>query len=371
MTKFDKSLILVFILLSVDKINTQNSSSSESQALVTSSATVASINVTLDAVNTTTTPTTATTITTTTTKKDECSINSTYCNNNGNCSYDTNNNKICKCNQNYSGNECESRLCEKDDSGYDQCSPNGKCFFNIKTKQAYCLCSPEYIGALCEKSICDVYCYNNGVCDFKINETTSCKCLDRFFGPFCQFDYCKSDVEKCDKKCYLYKNGTDNCSCACEEDCKIKFCNGKGVCKGESPNLTCNCETGWSGPQCKVEKCNGYCFNNGTCSVNQSDVFCKCTENFAGPRCQDPFVPAKKSSSGRAFITILILTLCIAIIALVFFTYKRGGFDYIREKFENLSYRLRSSYETNGTRSNIPYVQTHNKPEDSYTDPFS
>ena len=46
-------------------------------------------------------------------------------------------------------------------------------------------------------------------------------------------------MEKCDKKCYLYKNGTDICSCACEEDCKIKLCNGKGVCKGESPNLTC------------------------------------------------------------------------------------------------------------------------------------
>ncbi len=86
---------------------------------------------------TTASTTTATTIATTTTKKDECSI--TYCNNNGNCSYDTNNNKICKCNQNYSGNECESRLCEKDDSGYDQCSINGKCLFNIKTKQAYCM----------------------------------------------------------------------------------------------------------------------------------------------------------------------------------------------------------------------------------------
>lgn len=102
----------------------------------------------------------------------------------------------------------------------------------------------------------------------------------------------------------------------------------------------------------------------------------RCTEKYAGVRCGEQYVapkPTKSSSVGRAFVTILIITLIAGTVAIVIFVYRKGGFDYIRDKFDNLSYRLRSSYESTSTgRSNIPYVQTHNKPEDSsYTDPFS
>jgi hypothetical protein len=81
-------------------------------------------------------------------------------------------------------------------------------------------------------------------------------------------------------------------------------------------------------------------------------------------------VIARRSSKARVFVYILILLLLASIIVIGFYTYKHGGLDYVREKIENLSYRLRSSYEPHG-RSNIPYVQTNNKPEDAYTDPFS
>lgn len=99
-------------------------------------------NTTLISLNATTIATIPTTTLATTqatvTAKDECSTNSTICKNNGDCFYDENKNKKCKCNDKYSGTNCELRSCTKEDGVTNQCLNEGECLINIDTKDITC-----------------------------------------------------------------------------------------------------------------------------------------------------------------------------------------------------------------------------------------
>jgi hypothetical protein len=67
-------------------------------------------------------------------------------------------------------------------------------------------------------------------------------------------------------------------------------CNGHGKCVKNSGSDTCDCDIGYTGPNCEnTLPCNDdFCNNNGSASGNIQDCSCDCNSSYTGDRCQIP-----------------------------------------------------------------------------------
>ncbi|XP_052786917.1 neurogenic locus notch homolog protein 1-like [Mya arenaria] len=73
--------------------------------------------------------------------------------------------------------------------------------------------------------------------------------------------------------------------------CSSDPCHHGGNCQPTqtSPFYSCNCTSGYSGPQCQSSNCSSDpCHHGGSCKPSQTFPFysCNCTSGFTGPQCQ-------------------------------------------------------------------------------------
>ncbi|EFA81751.1 hypothetical protein PPL_05745 [Heterostelium album PN500] len=94
------------------------------------------------------------------------------CNNRGNCFSGT-----CNCNEGYSGNSCELKLC----TSLNNCSGHGTC----NTTNGTCNCQGLWMGnPSCSELSCYMNCYNHGSCN---TTDLTCTCDSGYNGVHCQY----------------------------------------------------------------------------------------------------------------------------------------------------------------------------------------
>lgn len=111
--------------------------------------------------------------------------------NGGSCYRDTNSKFRCKCPERYTGYYCEVDSC----SSY--CGNNGKCSFE-SVKGPICECDPNFTGERCETDTricadcptilppCITKCKNAGLCVKDGNGAESCLCVGQWSGLTCE-----------------------------------------------------------------------------------------------------------------------------------------------------------------------------------------
>ncbi|CAI2303826.1 unnamed protein product [Caenorhabditis sp. 36 PRJEB53466] len=205
------------------------------------------------------------------------------------------------------------------------CGPNR--FFEVSTKKCQRVEEKDQEAMQCG----DYFCYNNAICH---PLTKECICAHGFYGKQCEINECS---ESCwnGETCAVALHGTESMGivCECSEGfmnaaCSTHVCHGtcgpRGTCRvyecpKDHPNCQpytfCECDEGWTGPQCRHKKdaylCSGHCFNGGDCVSGETaaDTKCVCTPGFVGDRCQNcdahqcmnggfcAYVPSNKSLS--------------------------------------------------------------------------
>nr|XP_024220024.1 protein cueball isoform X1 [Halyomorpha halys] len=169
-----------------------------------------------------------------------------------------------------------------------------------------CICTPGYIGTLCETSICYNYCVE-GECSMS-NGKPSCKCPVGRSGKRCQVDECVG---------YCYKG---KCSL---EDGGVK---------------QCTCDPGWSGNRCDLSE--GFC--TYVCHKGLWSKFnCSCDEIKASALTESDITYQWKV--GVFSLAGLVGILIVVILALAVRTFKLGRRP-----------RLRRTYKVTQPRSNKP-----------------
>lgn len=259
--------------------------------------------------------------------------------------------KYCKCNIGFYGKTC-SPTCEK------FCLNGGVC--SIVSGSPRCTCPLGFSMNRCQKKSCLYNCMNGGNCDVN---TGRCVCRTGFSGPACTLVTCNTAtcIRTCNSNlcvcndpnlfgilCDLYIPVPNQCpignetlsmvanvlnvQCPCPANkygkrCHLllennQYCNGNGLAIKESkkgftcqcnsgwtgpncnqlvalPNcqngvlsgLECLCNIGWSGPDCSLQKCdslnciNGVC-QNGNCLCNQGFSGTDCTIKYCNNLCQ-------------------------------------------------------------------------------------
>lgn len=196
-------------------------------------------------------------------KSEKCKNN---CNNNGVCNVETGECKCNKnfinndCSKQVCLNNCNNKgICLFESNAVSQSLLSKRLLTTIKTKyrkqsnslinsvleKEYCKCQNNYYGENCEYKKCDKECLNKGTCN---KNTGKCDCINSFSGDYCQTISCKNNCNyngKClnngECKCFDGFSGND-CSIT---NCKNN-CNYNGVCT----NGKCLCVNGYFGEDC-------------------------------------------------------------------------------------------------------------------------
>jgi len=151
----------------------------------------------------------------------------------------------CQCKDTrYQGARCEK--CDR-----LTCENGGACTYPMNFSTPECRCAAGYLGNRCEKSLCDNYCSNGGICRLQFG-IPKCLCHSGYIGKTCAQDTCGN------------------------------YCLNGGVCLREDNKRKCSCSAGFSGKRCENNKCN--CLNGGHC--NDQHSICLCPDNFMGKHCE-------------------------------------------------------------------------------------
>ncbi|XP_071747876.1 protein crumbs isoform X2 [Lepeophtheirus salmonis] len=190
---------------------------------------------------------------------------------------------FCECSLPYYGPDCRNtfsinhspRLLNNNPCDGVQCLHNGNCSVTSNGNVAKCLCSPGFVGNLCEiSSVCtgDEFCPDNGVC----LDGGNCECSTGFVA-----NYVENVVVECQPSSSVSGQPETTPSCPDPNPCL----NG-GLC---SPNETdrgfnCSCAPGFEGDDCSlVSPCGGECLNDGTC--DEVTNTCVCASGYEGLNC--------------------------------------------------------------------------------------
>ena len=204
-------------------------------------------------------------------------IDESDCNYSGSCIQNK-----CKCNNNYSGTNCETDLCANINCNNGTCE-NGICkCFEYWLTDSTGICNINQKEQLCPPNKCGNN-ENRGLCSIGSDTVSdgSCICKNGWFGDKCQNHYCKTLTDKngittIEEKC---KNNSfcdsSNGSCICN----VKYDQfNNPIIKNNSYKKNKNLY--FKGPTCEINDClnsdGTYKCNNGTCDINNGD----CTCNF-------------------------------------------------------------------------------------------
>ena len=206
-------------------------------------------------------------------------------------------------------NECKTQLCDPADcSGHGVCQDSG-----------HCDCHNGWLGHGCDTKACPrgaqggALCSGHGSCN---DATKDCECAVGWCGPNC------GDVKKID-----FPEG-----CMSMDAQNSQMCSGHGDCRqlpsppGAPPTGECHCDDRWGGDSCNVARCLNDCTNHGKCDellTCQCDVgyggedckektceekgcvngdcldgFCKCNKRWSGIDCSDALCPGNCNGHG-------------------------------------------------------------------------
>ncbi|OQV21780.1 Prolow-density lipoprotein receptor-related protein 1 [Hypsibius exemplaris] len=210
---------------------------------------------------------------------------SSYCYNNGNCSFNGSTPK-CACAPPFSGDRCQQNLCVN----LHYCENGGNCSVDAKGSLV-CACPSEWVGRRCDipRHECDNFCRNSGSC-YMQDGKPHCNCLSGFSGKTCTEG--EGECGRCHNKgiCFVDKTGTDRCKCKADfkgdkcEECDDLQCSNHGVCAVNGGKPRCNCSAGYSGQRCQKDLCQGFC-KAGTC-IRSHPPRCNCPPSRTGARCE-------------------------------------------------------------------------------------
>ena len=194
---------------------------------------------------------------------------------------------VCQCDPHYTGDSCESIV-----SCASGCNNHGVC----DPKSGRCRCNDGWSGADCEHKACphgpngEAPCGGrgrciNGECECEVsgaNATAACKAVGR-----------------CMHNC----NGKGVCTndkCTCEAGwsglwCQHKQCNEDCGEHGVCVHGGCSCDAGWEGATCELQQCVGIgrigCGEHGVCeqpTVEGGLAMCQCHRGWVGADCSVP-----------------------------------------------------------------------------------
>ncbi|KAL4229384.1 Neurexophilin [Mactra antiquata] len=210
-------------------------------------------------------------------------------------------NDICACPVGYTGNMCQTAICNPPCGNGGQCVQPGYCscpygymppncdpvcVLPCKNKGRCvgpnkCKCKKGYVGADCSTPVCRRGCYNGGRCV----SPGKCSCPQGFTGTRCHKPVCNP---KCKNNGRCLYPGICQCKRGyngplCENLVCRKFCQNGGYCSG---NNRCTCPEGYRGRWChkliKYHECQAECLNGGRCRKGR----CRCLDGFTGTRCE-------------------------------------------------------------------------------------
>ncbi|VDK46708.1 unnamed protein product [Cylicostephanus goldi] len=136
------------------------------------------------------------------------------------------NNFLCKCNPQYTGTNCETRISGPCDS--NPCLNDGVCKPDYVLKTYTCECVAGYSGKKCEYAPqCGTNpCLHGGTCVENYDGTYKCNCLEFYNGKNCE------EID----------------TCAYNDKCVNGTCNS--IANGVVPGSTCTCIPGYTGVFC-------------------------------------------------------------------------------------------------------------------------
>ncbi len=216
------------------------------------------------------------------------------CNYRGRCAWGSLDAPKCVCDDGFSGAACEQRHCP------NRCSLHGDC-----TENATCACDPGWTGPSCATSTClDLLgCSGHGLC-----HAGRCYCTPPYHGEACESAGCPGGCSgrgRCNKGVCECDAGWEGYKCdarACpgtewkpgELVRRTEQCHGHGTCPGSPkpghnttcptescPGISCVCDAGWGGVDCRTPLCVGGCGDHGHCFEGK----CYCKPGFTGARC--------------------------------------------------------------------------------------
>jgi len=223
-----------------------------------------------------------------------------HCENGGDCIYDNNGFKQCKCPKGWTGRYCtESVECSN-----LHCFNGGRCVNSNGRSQ--CVCVNGYSGQQCEINNDD--CASNPCslgtkrCIDGVGSFT-CLCEKGYTGLLCQLrDGCASNPCHASATCYANPtNGSAMCACPKGykgEDCSIDInecdengspCEHGGTCVNTEGSFKCDCPLGFAGSRCEINinECQSNpCLNEGTCLDEIGGYRCICVPGYTGQQCE-------------------------------------------------------------------------------------
>ncbi|XP_078382968.1 uncharacterized protein LOC144665586 isoform X1 [Oculina patagonica] len=166
-------------------------------------------------------------------------------------------NFYCRCLPGFTGQKCESKICDK-------CDVNAECINN------HCVCKQNYVGdgfhcsAIKDPCIPNP-CKNKGVCVLGPDRSYICECEKGYCGAHCE-SYCTP--------------------------CVSNPCKNNGTCTAYDNSYVCTCTPGFTGVNCELplpNPCNSQpCAHGGTCSFDQirNEYQCRCIGRYTGKNCE-------------------------------------------------------------------------------------
>mmetsp|Transcript_23647 Transcript_23647/g.58619 ORF Transcript_23647/g.58619 Transcript_23647/m.58619 type:complete len:363 (-) Transcript_23647:1053-2141(-) len=156
-----------------------------------------------------------------------------------------------------------------------------------------CACEVGWGGPECAVPTCPSACNGTGTC----TAPGICTCLKGWAGVDCQDPVCEHDCRS-HGECL----NPGNCKCDMDwsgSDCSLHCVHGRMV-TTKTNRLRCVCDKGWTSEACATPTCRGLgsnsgCGGNGVCISPDS---CQCNKGFSGPDCS-----VIKGSNGKFFFT--------------------------------------------------------------------
>lgn len=336
---------------------------------------------------------------------------SSYCSNNGTCSFDKFHATKCDCPKGFKGPRCEqcenkvcpnNYMCTRDNQGVFQCKVKVNTGLEVRCRK---LCPGAYVCVIAHgKPACYCpgrYCNSHQPCRRLacvkgrciINKGRAmCKCNEGFTGVHCDKPCITKKGNNCEKTCQKTCLNGGRCiddkgelKCLCDdhhsgEQCEFCVCQNGGNCTvSETGNIVCHCPELYTGKFCESWQCRNYCVNGGTCKncyLNNQSIpeceNCQCPSGSSGIRCSELQKSVSSSSDISTILIVIILIVIIIIVAIVIFYIKRRAtltqFKHKRIQ-ENASEINNPLYMPEMDESDIPESSDAQKPlhfDDTY-----